>query len=292
MSTDPRAIAAGPIVEGAVERKPSAKTYVRPLPGEIADTTENRQAWTDYNWPQGGHEWSEGWGSTDALWSVTLHPRLFGVLPSKAIVEIAPGFGRISRYLIEHCERYIGIDVTPKCVERCQARFADRPHASFELTDGVTLTGVADGSVDLVYSYDSLVHVEQATLSAYLREIARVLRPGGSAFLHHSNLGAYADRFSPADLNRVPGGRRASASAARVASDAADVGLRAVLQELIPWHDNGLHTDAFTVLRADSAQAHLQPRIIVRDDWSRELAHARMVHMAYLSGVGKAEPLA
>ncbi len=288
MSTEPTTGPAGSAAAGAIEHKPSAATYVRPMPSELSDAAENRQAWTDYSWPQGGHEWSEGWGSTDALWCVTLHPRLFAALPARSIVEIAPGFGRISRYLLGHCERYTGVDVTPRCVERCRARFRDQPHAAFELTDGLTLTKVADADADLVISYDSLVHVEQATLSAYLREIARVLRPGGTAFLHHSNLGAYADRLSAEDLNRVPGGRRASASAARVASDAAAVGLRVVLQELIPWHDNGLLTDAFTLLRADPDRAALEPRVIVRDDWARELAHARALHIGYLAGLGGA----
>ena len=30
-------------------------------------------------------------------------------------------------------------------------------------------------------------------MSSYLRELARVLVPGGVAFLHHSNLGAFLD---------------------------------------------------------------------------------------------------
>lgn len=286
MSTDhpqPTAAATAPIPA----KKP---VYVGPNPGTLSDTMENRAAWTDYRWPQGGHEWSEGWGSTDALWCMTLFPRLFRMLPADRIVEIAPGFGRITHYLLPHCTSYVGIDVTPKCVDRCRERFASMTHARFELTDGVTLTGVEDHSTNLVISYDSLVHVERSTIAAYLREIARVLKPGGAALLHHSNLGAYDQRLSRTDLERVPGGRRASMSAARFVEDAGKCGLRTVSQEIIPWHDAWIHTDAISLVRLDPAHTHLAPNLYVRDDWHAELAHARKIHAAYLSGIGTPQP--
>lgn len=50
---------------------------------------------------------------------------------------------------------------------------------------------VADSSVDFAFSFDSLVYVEAEVLKGYLTELARVLKPDGVAFLHHSNLGAY-----------------------------------------------------------------------------------------------------
>ena len=79
------------------------------------------------------------------------------------------------------------MDVTPKCVEACRQRFADRSGARFEVNDGHSLPMVEDSSIDFAFSFDSLVHVEAETLAGYLGELARVLKPDGVAFLHHSN---------------------------------------------------------------------------------------------------------
>ena len=94
-----------------------------------------------------------------------------------------------------------------------------------------------------------------------LREARRVLKPGGTAFLHHSNLGAYKGyyRFAagiPKVLKELlqsrgvldfDGWRALSVSAAEVASVASDIGLTVHSQELVPWGGKRL-IDCFTVL--------------------------------------------
>jgi len=57
-------------------------------------------------------------------------------------------------------------------------------------------TGLAGGSIDLVYSNSVLEHVSESVLDALMRELHRVLRPGGVA-IHGVNCGdhyAYFDR--------------------------------------------------------------------------------------------------
>src|SRR5579859_8081721 len=44
------------------------------------------------------------------------------------------------------------------------------------MNDGTSLAMIEDGTVDLVFSFDSLVHVEADVMDAYLDEIARVPR--------------------------------------------------------------------------------------------------------------------
>lgn len=43
------------------------------------------------------------------------------------------------------------------------------------------------GSLDFVILYDVLVHVDLHITNKYIREIARVLKPGGKAFLSTAN---------------------------------------------------------------------------------------------------------
>ena len=62
--------------------------------------------------------------------------------------------------------------------------------AEFRCTDGLSIPE-DDNSVDLVFSFDSLVHVEREVMQSYLAALTRCLKPGRFAFLQHSNLGMY-----------------------------------------------------------------------------------------------------
>jgi ubiquinone/menaquinone biosynthesis C-methylase UbiE len=98
----------------------------------------------------------------------------------------------------------MGVDLAESCVQACQERFATELHATFSVNDGLTLPMVADRSVDLVFSFDSLVHVEVDVISSYLRGFRRILSPNGVAFIHHSNLGIYHRTAAVRDLVTMP----------------------------------------------------------------------------------------
>jgi ubiquinone/menaquinone biosynthesis C-methylase UbiE len=121
-----------------------------------------------------------------------LLPRIHRFVPTGAILEIAPGFGRWTDYLKELCRQLTVVDLTPKCIEACRTRFAHVKHISYHVNDGKSLAFVPDGSIDFVFSFDSLVHAERDVLEAYVAELARVLGEHGVAFIHHSNAGHYA----------------------------------------------------------------------------------------------------
>jgi SAM-dependent methyltransferase len=94
-------------------------------------------------------------------------------------VEIGPGLGRICRALADHFDRVIGIDVSAEMVAQARQLVAE-PRVEFLVGDGLGLRGVEDGSADLVTSFTVLQHLpSRALVLEYLREGARVLRPGG-----------------------------------------------------------------------------------------------------------------
>src|SRR3954454_12840335 len=157
----------------------------------MPDVEANRLQWNEsYRWPEGGDEWSKAWGGPDAQWHFTLWPRMRQFLPTGTLLEIAPGFGRWTAYLVDCCDRYVGVDLSSQGIDACRARFADVAKAEFNVNDGKSLPGVSDASVDFAFSFDSLVHVEDEVIDAYLVELTRVLRNDGVAFIHHSNLAA------------------------------------------------------------------------------------------------------
>ncbi len=108
-------------------------------------------------------------------------------MPTRRILEIAPGFGRWTRFLQDLCEHYEGVDLSPACVDHCRQAFIS-PHASFHLNNGKDLDMIADHSIDFVFSFDSLVHADLEVLSGYTRQILSKLCDEGVAFIHHSNL--------------------------------------------------------------------------------------------------------
>lgn len=103
-------------------------------------------------------------------------------------LEIGPGVGRICLALAEHFDRVTGIDVSAEMVERARD-FVDDDRIELLVGDGVTLRPVPDASVDLVTSFTVLQHLPSEELVAgYLREAARVLRPGGVLAVQWNNL--------------------------------------------------------------------------------------------------------
>lgn len=245
---------------------------------------ENVKQWNeDWDWSLAGEPWSRKWGSAANQWYGCIYPRIRRFMPASAILEIAPGFGRWTEFLLQHCDTLIGIDVAPKCVDACRQRFADRPGASFENNDGRSLPTVADLSIDFAFSFDSLVHVEAEVLKEYLAELARVLRPDGVAFLHHSNYGSYqrsAHALAPLQgaFDHLPGKARAglervgayrgfhwrapTVSAACFAELCEDAGLRCVGQELVNWSGGVILLDSISVVTRPGSRRDRPNRVV------------------------------
>lgn len=145
-----------------------------------------------YDWKQGGEEWSAPWGSSAAQWSGTILPRISNYLPAPEILEIAPGFGRWTHYLREYCERLQVVDPDAHCIEECRRRFGDDFRVICYRNDGRSLSMIPDRSIDFVFSFDSLVHVSRDTIEAYVDQLEAKLKDDGVGFIHHSNFGEYA----------------------------------------------------------------------------------------------------
>lgn len=198
----------------------------------------NQAIWEGWNWDGGGEEWtpSEPW--KEGLISCVLRPQ---IPEYSRIIEIGPGGGRWTGELIERASSYLGLDISASCVEVCRRKFADGEKASFEVTDGQSLPGVADGSVDRVWSFDVFVHINTQDVRTYLHEIRRVLCAGGRAVLHHGTIGG------------ALGGWRSDLTTAKMNELALEAGLT-VMDQLKGWdhegvfHPAGLYDDLITIL--------------------------------------------
>ncbi len=154
---------------------------------------ENLKEWDeDHVWDEGGDEWkgqAARCGVSYEQWKQSLIQHLIVpyVGPDAVVLEIGPGHGRWTEKLLEQpCSRLVLVDLSPTCLEMCRSRFSDPRLETFQ-TPGDALPPDCTESVDLVWSYDSFVHVAATEFRRYLAEIYRVLRPGGVAILHHAN---------------------------------------------------------------------------------------------------------
>jgi 2-polyprenyl-3-methyl-5-hydroxy-6-metoxy-1,4-benzoquinol methylase len=223
---------------------------------------ENQQTWDgNYEWSKQGDEWSSSWGSADAQWFESIFPRIHNFLPTGTILEIAPGFGRWTNYLKNAGDRLIVVDLSEKCIKACQQRFAADTQIEYHVNDGKSLAMIPDGSIDFVFSFDSLVHAEADVLETYLSQLATKLKPNGVGFIHHSNLGQYQSALSlieqiPNEMRAEivnknllePTRWRAGSMTAKLFANYCDrSGLQCIGQELVNWENEGLLIDSFSL---------------------------------------------
>jgi ubiquinone/menaquinone biosynthesis C-methylase UbiE len=144
---------------------------------------EQRNLWNNpNNWVDDGNEWSGYFGTTDNLWNV-IHEKISKYLKDD-VLEIAPGFGRITEYLLKENINLSIIDLNNICIEKCQQRFGTKIK-EYIINDGKTLN-FNDNSFNFIFSYDSFVHMTEDVIESYIKEIYRTLKNDGYAFIHHS----------------------------------------------------------------------------------------------------------
>jgi predicted TPR repeat methyltransferase len=90
-------------------------------------------------------------------------------------IDLGCGTGLAASAFASEVDHFIGIDLSPRMVERARARGL---YAQLEVNDMVeALRGRPDASADLILAADAMVYLSD--LAAVLGEAKRVLTPGG-----------------------------------------------------------------------------------------------------------------
>jgi ubiquinone/menaquinone biosynthesis C-methylase UbiE len=234
----------------------------------------NRDVWgSEHTWDSDGDEWSNmaaHCGQPYPQWKAALVETF--LLPelsaSKDVLEVAPGHGRWSSSMVGAVRSLTLVDLSQSCIDACRERFADASNVTYIVNDGTSLSGVADESIDFIWSFDSFVHMESDVIASYLREFARVLRPGGRIVIHHADKRPIALKLAPTLKGAgTPGrvmlrllaqgrlrdsGNRSEVSRFAVARDAQAAGL-SVIKQTDRWGADGRFTvtkyhDSITLL--------------------------------------------
>ena len=139
----------------------------------------------DYRNPNLQRFWDGGEKALGKLMAEVRAPALAG---NETVLEVGCGIGRLTRVLAPRARRVIALDVSPEMLRRAQEANPTLENGEWLHGDGSTLAGVDDASVDAVVSLVVFQHIpDPAVTLAYVREMGRVLRPGGWTAFQVSN---------------------------------------------------------------------------------------------------------
>jgi SAM-dependent methyltransferase len=110
------------------------------------------------------------------------------VRPGDVVLDIGCGVGRLTRVLAERAAHVHAIDVSAEMLEQARELNAQLTNVTWHHGDGTTLHPIDDGSIDAVVSHVVFQHIPDPQITlGYVREMGRVLRPGGWAAFQISN---------------------------------------------------------------------------------------------------------
>ena len=161
--------------------------------------------------------------------------------PGDDVVEIGCGVGRLTRVLSARAGSVRALDVSERMLELAREHNPELANVTWLLGDGTSLAGVDASSADAVVSHVVFQHIPDPQITlGYVRDIGRVLRPGGWAAFQVSN--------DPSVHRPRSAGGRARAAVGRM------------LRRRGPWHGNphwlGSHVEIHA-LRAAAAYASM-----------------------------------
>ena len=111
------------------------------------------------------------------------------IRPSDEVVEIGCGIGRLTRVLAARARSVRALDVSQRMIELAREQNPGLDSVEWIVGDGTSLAGIADASADVCTSHVTLQHIPDPSVSlGYVREMGRVLRPGGWAAFQFSNV--------------------------------------------------------------------------------------------------------
>ena len=112
-------------------------------------------------------------------------------------LEIGCGPGRLMRPMSRHFVEIHGVDVSDEMIARATEKLRDVPNAHVHVTDGSSLPMFPENSFEFIYSYAVFQHIPtREIVFSYLREVHRVMKPGGMTVLHFNGL---TNRLAPID---------------------------------------------------------------------------------------------
>ena len=138
----------------------------------------------DYNVPDEQAFWDNGEAVLDAVLSAVGA----SLRPTDRVIEIGCGVGRLTRPMAARAASVTAVDVSQEMLSQAQRFNPALQNVTWLLGDGVSLAGIPDAEADACVSHVVFQHIPDPSITlGYVREVGRVLRPGGWAAFQVSN---------------------------------------------------------------------------------------------------------
>ncbi len=118
----------------------------------------------------------------------------FPVREGDGVLDLGCGWGRVLKPVMDKTASCIGLDISENMLKLSKKHLESNGHLSRLVRGDGTILPFNDNSFDMVYSLLVLQHLSKENGEAVFREIARVLRPGGVAYIR------VPGRFAPENL--------------------------------------------------------------------------------------------
>jgi len=107
------------------------------------------------------------------------------VNPEHTALEIGPGGGRWTRYMVPFKRLYV-VDYYPELLAQL-SRNLKQPNIVSIRNKGTDLDGVPDRSIDYAFSFGTFVHLDIPLIEGYLKNLGRVLKPTANVVIQYSD---------------------------------------------------------------------------------------------------------
>lgn len=125
--------------------------------------------------------------------------------PDTTVVEIGPGGGRWTRYMLKAKHIY-AVDYHQELLNELASDF-DRPNITFIKNNGDDFPDIKEGSIDFIFSFGAFVHLDIDIIDRYLQNMKPLLNRKSNVVIHYSDktkpLGAKNEGFSENDPDKM-----------------------------------------------------------------------------------------
>jgi len=96
--------------------------------------------------------------------------------------------GRVARYVAPHCRLLWAVDLSESMLSLAAERLEGLDNVRFARSGDTGVPSVPAASIDFLYSVLVLQHLEREDAFLLMEDVARMLRPGASAFVTWPNI--------------------------------------------------------------------------------------------------------